>query len=195
MKTLLTVLLSLIILPLAIHGETLQVDITKLTAEQLKTYQQLKQMQAQQETAVESLSPERIDRYAQIGKAFGSAFKECWTTVSTDAEKFANSSAGKWAMILVSWKIMGNDATQLTNQFIHYITGGLLLSVGTLFFIYVFRRNCVSLPRVKSKVTFGPITLKKEYDGMTDPIHSDETPGYYVTYVIFVIICAMIMFL
>lgn len=178
----------------AIAQETLQVDVTKLSQQELALYQKLKK-DAQSTVNLDNLTPEKIDKYAQIGKAFGSAFKECWTTVSTDAEKFAQSDAGKWAMVLVSWKIMGEDAIGFTKQFVQFITGGALLLVGVPFFVYIYRRNCVSVPILVSKTKVAFLTVKKEYKGLSSPIHDDAGPlGYAVCFALFVGICVLIMF-
>jgi hypothetical protein len=173
--------------------ETVQVDITKLSQQELLVYQQLKQKQ--QQGAGSLVNPDNIEKYAQIGKSFGTAFKECWSTVSADAEKFANSSAGKWAMVLITWKIMGDDAINLMEKSVSYAIGIPLLFVGTFFFAYIYRRNCVSHPQLVSKTKVGWLTVKSEYKGMTTPIHNNEGPwGYAVCYAAFVGICALIIF-
>ncbi len=177
--------------------DSVQVDITKLTPAQLQVWQQLKQQQAltAATSAIDNLTPEKIDKYAQIGKSFGSAFKECWSAVSTDAERFAQSPAGKLAMVLVSWKIMGSDAMNLMNTTVHYLAGGIMFFVGVPFFMYLIRRNCVSTPILASKTTVFGIAIKKEYKGMSDPIHcGDAIWGYAFCFAGFIGLCAAIAF-
>lgn len=176
--------------------ETVQVDITKLSQQELLVYQQLKQKQAQNSMSVANLTPETIDRYAQIGKSFGTAFKECWTTVSTDAERFANSSAGKWAMVMVTWKIMGDDAINLVEKSVQYAIGFPLLFVGTCFFIFILRRNCMSRPVLVGMTKVGFLTVKKEYKGMTSPLWGGEEAAVTcLFYAIFVGVCCAILFI
>jgi len=191
-----TFILSLVLAAFAFTAmaqETVQVDVTKLSQQELALYQKLKQ-HAQDGLSLDNLSPEKIDKYAQIGKSFGTAFKECWTTVSTDAERFANSSAGKWAMVMVTWKIMGKDATQLLRDIIRIGIGVFLLAIGVPFFIYIFRRNCVPARRLKSANKIGWFTYRREYDGTTDPIHEDVAITYGICFVVFVLMCCIIMF-
>lgn len=196
MKTTFIALLLAVFTTFAVVGqETLQVDVTKLSQQELLVYQKMKQNANASKMTLENLTPDKINTYAEVGKAFGSAFKECWTTVSTDAERFANSSAGKWAMVLVSWKIMGKDATQLVRDTVRVAVGVSLLTVGVPFFLYIYRRNCVSVPRLKSSSKIFWFTYKREYEGMTNPIHGEaEGLLYGVCFVIFVIMCCLVMF-
>lgn len=177
--------------------DTVTVDITKLSPHELALYQKLKadQIAASQAFSLDKVTPDQIDKYGQIGKAFGSAFKECWTTVSSDAEKFAQSDAGKWAMVLVAWKIMGQDAISLVNNIVHYVTGFSLLIVGVPFFIYIYRRNCVQLPTIVSRTKVGFLTVKTEYKGVTEPLHSGEGQLLYaLAFVAFIGIVSIFMF-
>jgi hypothetical protein len=177
--------------------ETLQVDVTKLDAQQLQVYQQLKQQQARASSAVtlDNLTPERIDKYAQVGKAFGSAFKECWTTVSTDAEKFGQSEAGKLTMVLIAWKIMGNDAINLVEKSVQYMIGFPLLFIGTIFFIVVIRRQCFPRPNLVSATKVGWFTVKREYKGTTNAQWDGENAAVCcLFYAIFLGICSLIIF-
>lgn len=192
MKHIWSLFLTAVFVFSAIAQETIQVDVTKLSQQELVLYQKLKR-NAQEGINLENLT---LDKYAQIGRAFGSAFKECWTTVSTDAEKFAQSDAGKWAMVLVSWKIMGEDAVGLISRFVRFITGGALLLVGVPFFIYIYRRNCVVHPLLVSKTKVAFLTVKKEYRGVVSPIHDDAGPwGYAMSFATFIGICCLIMFM
>lgn len=178
----------------AYAADTLTVDITKLSSQELALYQKLKTEQ-NNTFNVDTLSPERIDKYGQIGKAFGSAFKECWSTISTDAEKFSQSSAGKWAMFLVAWKIMGQDALGLVNNLIHYIVGIALFSIGIPFFIYIFNKNCIAHPELKSVTKVGWFTVKKEYGNMIDPIHTgDVVLVYFLAFAILIGLISIILF-
>jgi len=196
MKTKFIALLLAVLTTFAVVGqETLKVDVTKLTQQELLVYQKMKQNANEASLTLDSITPDKINTYAEVGRAFGSAFKECWTTVSTDAERFANSSAGKWAMVLVSWKIMGKDATQLVRDTVKISIGMCLLTVGVPFFIYIIRRNCVSVPKLKSSSKIFWLTYKREYEGMTVPIHGGgEAIVYGVALVVFIIMCCLIMF-
>ena len=192
--TILIILMSVVIAFTSMAQEIITVDVTKLDESQLRVYQQLKQQMNTNSSTLENLTPEKIDKYAQIGKAFESAFKECWSTISTDTERFAQSSAGKWVMVMVTWKIMGDDAINLVSHTIRFGVGSFLLVVGIPFFIYIFRRNCVQIPLLKSKTRVAFLTVKREYEGMSEPIHSYSAGIYGVVFAVFIGIISIIMF-
>lgn len=198
MKTILaSILLAVFTVTAFAQSDVVRIDITKLTPDQLKAYQELKAMERGTSLPIDltKVTPDAIDKYAAIGKSFGTAFKECWTTVSSDAEKFANSDAGKLTMVLIAWKIVGQDGINLVEKAVQYSVGVPLLFIGTFFFIYLFRRNCISRPRLKSATKIGFLTVKREYEGMTDPPHDNEAMILYgIAYAAFVGICALIVF-
>jgi len=179
-------------------ADTVQVDVTKLSGEQLQVYQQLKAMQAKAAVAnltLDSLTPEKVDKYAQMGKGIGIAINEGLGAVTKNVEQFSQTSAGKWLMVIITWKVMGEDAINVTQRLVRFVVGIGLLTLGVPFFIYIFRRNCVAQPKLVSKTKVGFLTVKKEYNGTTQPIHDDTGPwGYAVCFAAFVGICSVIMF-
>lgn len=197
----LIIALSVLMLVLAAYGqETPKIDekaIANMTASELEAYQKV--LKVQQANAPRQVTePSKLKEYAEVGKAFGTAFKECWSAVSTDVERFAQSPAGKWAMVLVSWKIMGQDAVELTTSVVQWIVGGFLLSVGIPFWIFIFYRNCVAKKVVLISERTGLFTVKKTYaKDLSSPIHGyDGAPILYgLTFAIYLGIVALIMFL
>lgn len=187
---------SLFTLALMTQAEMLDVDITKLTPEELKAYQQIKMVAEgkKPDFDISRITPEQIDRYGQIGKAFGEAFKECWTTVSSDAEKFAQSDAGKMTMILIAWKIMGSDAIGLLDQFVQYFVGMLFFTISTIIFVYSFKRNCMSKRTVVSKTKKGFFTTHIVYGAAERPIHEGYAGFYALLYIVSVGVSCIIIF-
>lgn len=180
---------------LAQQPDTVQVDVTKLTGQQLQVYQELKAMQARQaaSTSLENLTPEKVDKYAQMGKGLGIAINEGLGAVTKNVEGFAQTSAGKWLMILITWKVMGADAIGLARTAVQWIVGGTLLFVGIPFWIWLVRRNCVVPPiAVIEKPTFW--TKKKVYQNRL-PIHEEYTWGYGLCFLIYLGAIAMITFM
>jgi hypothetical protein len=179
--------------------DTVQVDVTKLTDDQLRVYRELKAMQAKAAAAnltLNSLTPETVDKYSQMGKSIGIAINEGLGAVTKNVEQFSQTSAGKWLMVIITWKVMGEDAINVTQRLVRFVVGIGLLTLGVPFFIYIFRRNCVSQPMLVSRTKVVFLTVKKEYIGMTQPIHDDAGPwGYAVCFAAFVGICSRIMFM
>jgi hypothetical protein len=195
-----SIILSLCILPAFAQdnstGPSVAPKIEDMSYEQFRAYQSmLKQQNSGKGIALENFTPENINKYAQMGKGLGVAINEGLGAVTKNVEQFAQTSAGKWLMVLITWKVMGNDAVNLAEKTVRWAVGVPLLFVGTCFFIYIFRRNCVVHPLLASKTKIGFLTIKCEYKGESDPIHDEAGPwGYALCFAIFVGICCLIMF-
>lgn len=175
-------------------SDTVVVDVTKLDQNELQLYQSLKTKMAKKELT--QITPEKIEKYADIGRAFGSAFKECWGTVSNDAERFAQSPAGKMAMFLVAWKIMANDVQGLVKSTVRFFMGIVIWVVVTPFFILTIYRNCITKKRgnVLSVEKLGCFKKKVTYGPVQDPEHCDWLAAYGGCYALFLGILCLIMF-
>jgi hypothetical protein len=177
-------------------GPSVSPKIEDMDVQQFLSYQKMLRQQNTKSLPLENLTPENVNKYAQMGKGLGIAINEGLGAVTKNVEQFAQTSAGKWLMVLITWKVMGNDAVGLARTAAQFAVGGTLLVLGVPFFIYIYRRNCVAYPLLKSKTKVGFLTIKEEYAGVNDPIHDDAGPwGYAVSFVIFVGICAAIMFI
>lgn len=177
-------------------GPSVAPKIEDMDVQQFLSYQKMLRQQNTKSLSLENLTPENVNKYAQMGKGLGIAINEGLGAVTKNVEQFAQTSAGKWLMVLITWKVMGNDAVGLARTAAQFIVGGTLLVLGTPFFIYIYRRNCVAYPLLKSKTKVGFLTVKKEYAGVNSPIHDDAGPwGYAVSFVILVGISAAIMFI
>ena len=196
MKYLFTLALTLVLAISAVaQTETVQVDITKLSQQELLVYQQLKQKQAQSGISLDSLTPENVDKYAQMGKALGTAVNEGLGAVTKNVEQFSQTSAGKWLMIIISWKVMGQDAVGLIEKGVQYAVGIPLLFIGTLVFTWIIRRKCLARPALVSATKVGWLTVKREYKGMTSPDWGgEEVLVTAICYAAFIGICCLIIF-
>ena len=194
MKLFIAPLLALCIAGTAIAQETLQVDITKLNQQELQVYQKLKQQQQEDQMSLSNLSPEKVDRYAQMGKGVGIAINEGLGAVTKNVEQFSQTSAGKWLMVLITWKVMGQDAIGLTRSVIQWLIGGILLLVGIPFWIWIIKRNCVNRPIASIEKAWG-FTKKVVYEERSSPIHEDMTLAYGACFLVYLGCVAAITFL
>lgn len=176
--------------------DTLQVDITKLDQNQLRAYQEMKAMQARSAAsmALDNLTPEKVDRYAQMGKGLGIAINEGLGAVTKNVEQFSQTSAGKWLMVLITWKVMGEDAIGLARTAMQWSIGGFLLIVGIPFWIWIIKRNCVQRP-IQSIEKLSFWKKKITYVDRADPIHGDYTVAYGACFLIYMGMTAAIMFI
>lgn len=196
MKYILTLFLTLLFTIGAFaQQDSVSVDVTKLNPEQLKVYQEFKAMQARSaaSTAIDNLTPEKVDRYAQMGKGLGIAINEGLGAVTKNVEQFSQTSAGKWLMVLITWKIMGEDAIGLARTAVQWSVGGLLLVVGIPFWIWMVRRNCVLCP-IASVERTGFFKKKVTYQNI-DPFHDEYIWAYGLCFLIYLGATAMITFL
>jgi hypothetical protein len=176
--------------------DNVQVDVTKLNADELRVYQALKQKQAQSAaaTTLDSLTPEKVDKYAQMGKGLGVAINEGLGAVTKNVEQFSQTSAGKWLMVLITWKVMGNDAVGLVRTAVQWAIGGILFLVGVPTFIWLVRRNCVQRP-ILSVETLGLFKRKVTYSDRSEPIHAEVIALYGLCFLIYMGAVALITFL
>ncbi len=167
--------------------------IANMSMDQLQAYQKV--LKIQQETQRTIPSPSKLQEYANVGKALGQAFKECWSTVSTDAEKFAQSDAGKWTAFLITWKVMGKDTLDLVKTTVRWFIGMCIISVITPFFMFLVWKNCVPKRILISKERTSFWNVKKVYsDENSSPEHSDWIAAYAFVYLVFMILTSILMF-
>lgn len=199
MKKLISIFLSLTVL---VSGVFAQENITQLDANtianmslaEFQAYQ--KTIKVHQQAASNQMpSPSKLQEYASVGKALGQAFKECWSTVSTDAEKFAQSDAGKWTAFLITWKVMGKDAIDLVKTTVRWVVGCGLLGIVTPFFMFMIWKNCIVKKVVVSCERTSMWSVKKTYAASPrDPIHEGWLILYGFCYLIFIGAVSLIMF-
>ncbi len=163
-----------------------------LTPEQLNVIKQLKAAEKSKSLSMENLTPDKIDKYAQMGKGLGIAINEGLGAVTKNVEQFAQTSAGKWLMVLITWKVMGEDAVGLVRNAIQWSIGGFLILVGVPVWIWVVKRNCVNRPIAKVEQT-GFWTKNITYSERL-PIHEEYLWGYVLFFFIYLAAVAMITF-
>jgi hypothetical protein len=193
----LMIITLLCIYPTVVCGQNQQrftdAEIANMSISDFQAYQKTLQLEAKSKSSI-LLEPSKLEQYANVGKVLGQAFKDCWSTVSTDAEKFAQSSAGKWTALLITWKIMGKDAVDITKLGVRWIVGGLLFLTITPFFMYMVWKNCATRRVVKKEERTGLFNYKREYE-QHEGIHEGFTIAYGGCYLIFLIVTSMLMFL
>ena len=197
MKYLIAILtLAMLAVATPSFADSVDVDITRLTSTQLQVYQEMKAMQARTASATDlaNFTPDKLDKYAQMGKGLGIAINEGLGAVTKNVEQFAQTSAGKWIMVLVTWKVMGEDAINLTRTAVQYLTGGMLLLVGVPFWIWLVRRNCVQRPIVSAE-KLGFWTKKITYSDRSEPLHADYIIGYGMVFILYLGAVAAITFI
>ena len=130
MKKLITVL----VLSLgALYGKVM-VDEKDLTPEQLAKVKTKQTM-------------ETTSEYVKWGHEIGVAANETLTALTDNTAKFAKTDVGKWAMFLVTWKIMAKDVLAAGNKVIGYLIGIPFFIIGLLTCLLVLSAHVHAAPR------------------------------------------------
>ena len=182
------------------QNQSLNIDVEsigKMSVEEFQAYQKVIKSQASNASHVPDVN--KLTEYAIVGKALGQAFKECWSTVSVDAEKFAQSPAGKWTAFLITWKVMGRDAFDIVKESVRWTIGTCMFFIITPVFFYFTWRNCISKNKILEIEQTGFCKKKVKFETTTGeyrngPIHGDWIFGYGICYALFLGIIGMIMF-
>ena len=86
--------------------------------------------------AVESVTPEKIDQWAENGKGIGIAIGSAAKELGLAADAFLKTDAGKITVAMVAWKVMGRDV-------IRVIGGSAFFLVLVSIWVYIYRRTCL----------------------------------------------------
>lgn len=101
------------------ESEKITINTSDLTPEQLdkiKSDEQVKKLQNKLDT---------YGKWVGVGGEIGTAVKEGLTAVVDVSDKFTKTDVGKFTLIMIAWKVMGEDVVGLV--------------VGILFFIENFK--------------------------------------------------------
>ena len=127
-----------------------------------------------------------IGKYAGIGNEIGVAFKEGLGAVKDVAIDLSNSRLGWFVMAMIAWKVVGSDFLQL-------IIGLPLWLIGTIVFVWSYRKTCTAFKYLKKTERTGLLKWSHEYE-----VHEPETENldptrilHGVFFVIFQIIMAV----
>jgi len=88
-----------------------------------------------------------------IGKSVGVAMREGLGAISTEANKFASTPVGKFTAVIIAWKVLGDDVTQLTSGLIFVLITIPLFVFGLLLWVWSFKRVCHPIKTPKTTTT------------------------------------------
>lgn len=114
--------------PIAAQGEQITVNTKDLPPEIVA---QLKQKQQVTNTL------ETYGEWAGMGKEIGVAMKEGLTAVKDVAVDFSKTDVGTYTMVLIAWKVVGEDVLGLS-------LGMIVFTVGMLFITWSYRRTVLT---------------------------------------------------
>lgn len=132
-----------------LFGNVAQADVTVNTGgltdgQKAKLVQMAEQMKEEATRAEKTsqLSPEKVNEWVELGKNIALAFTTVAKELGVAADQFLNSTTGKVTLVLILWKVAGQDILGFT-------IGVMFLFTFVPLWIYFFRRLCL----MKSKTT------------------------------------------
>jgi len=132
--------------------------------------------------------------WAGMGKEIGVAVKDGLSALTDEVGKISETNVGKLTMVLIAWKVIGDDLRSL-------VFGPILFIFITLIYLYL-RKKWYGIKKIKivERVTEGPFWNKKvikpaEYK-VIDPNYQYSDDDWFITgklvsgiaYAIFVIV-------
>jgi hypothetical protein len=78
-----------------------------------------------------------VSGWAGVGKEIGEAVNSSLQAITTQSNNFAQTSVGKLTVLLVIWKVIGD-------QFLHIVIGLLELAIFLPIWIWSYQRTCIT---------------------------------------------------
>lgn len=123
---------------------------------------------------VTSISVDSMGEYAELGKKYGIALSEVAKSVGTTVNELAQTPVGKFMLVMVAYRVMGDDVIGVAGGVIWFTT---MIPI----WIYMFHRLVFSTRRIRTRV---------RQDGETEtdvePIDFGGTAGAISLWMLFV---------
>lgn len=187
MKKILVLLLSVLMLGACcnVQAQTTQpqkmvVDMSDLTPDQIA------KIRVEQELEMLQKKVETYGNWVGVGGEVGEAVRESLLAVVDVADKFGNTDVGKFTLVMVAWKVMGESIVR--------ILLGLLFFIVILILIYKLNRRLV-FPRKIVIERKGFLGLSGKTYEIKEPVFSDSAyNGWQVGFPIislFILMCSV----
>jgi len=162
-----SILISLVLLCSFAAAQDQPKKMVSVPEDQL-TEQQKQALKIQQvDTTIQS-----AHGWVGVGKELGTAFDSALQSLTQRSNEFAQTKVGKFTMILVAWKVMGEDAKQFANAIVHFAYGFIELVVFLPILLWNYRRSCITRKILVSKE--GPFWARKKTYQVFNPQKEDE---------------------
>lgn len=123
-------------------------------------------IEVQQKPAPEQIhdkpTVEKAHEWVEFGQHVGSAMREGLSALTDEANKFAGTDAGRFTMLVIAWKVAGQDAMYLLEKFTGLIFGIPAMMVWTAIYVWILRKRFIMHRVLVSKEGFW-LWAKKEY--------------------------------
>jgi hypothetical protein len=152
------------------------------------TIDQLAKIKAEAEIKTLQSKLDTYGKWVGVGGEIGTAVKEGLTAVVDVSEKFGKTDVGKFTLVMIAWKVMGEDAVGLVV--------GLLFFIVTVTLVTLFFKRITRTRKVLIKDN-GWFKYPKEYKVIESDITGEALAWTYVVYIAVLLItigisCAII---
>lgn len=86
---------------------------------------------------------EQVGKYAGIGKEIGEGVSGALSALNGEVTKFGNTEVGHFTMLMIAWKIMGEDAVGLTKDLLGAVVGIPFFFLTSLILFWSYKRLCI----------------------------------------------------
>lgn len=139
------------------------------------TVDQLAKIKAEAEIKTLQNKLDTYGKWVGVGGEIGTAVKEGLTAVVDVSEKFGKTDVGKFTLVMIAWKVMGEDAVGLVV--------GLLFFIVTVTLITVLFRRLTKNERVLIKDN-GWFKYPKEYKVVETDLTGEALGWTYFLYIV-----------
>lgn len=146
-------ILAMTFAPLLYAQDSVNIKLP-LSAEQLETVKQL------QKLGMTIQMPDSLTqgKYSGLGKEIGLAVGNSLAAVNKEVGAFGESKVGKFTMVIVAWKILGEDVKGFTEAVFGVVIGIPLLIAFNWFMIWFWKRTTS-----KTRLVVSEEGKKKQY--------------------------------
>jgi len=130
-----------VLLLLALTSVTAQTDYTTsderiVVNKSDLTPDQIAKLKAEAQLELMEKKLETYGNWVGVGGEIGQAIDEGLNSVVNVAEKFGKTEVGKFTLVLIAWKVVGQDVVRI-------LLGLIFIGMFTWLLIYSFRRTCI----------------------------------------------------
>jgi hypothetical protein len=146
--------------------ENVTIKKSELTAQQLATVEANAQLQKAQ-AQIDELNKkvETYGKWVGVGGEVGTAVKEGLSAVVDVADKFGKTDVGKFTMVMIAWKVIGQDVVRIFLGLLFFITFTTVL-------IYIVRKALMSSRKIVENPGF--LRYPKKYEIIRPAIEGEE---------------------
>ncbi len=114
---------------------------TLLTPEQTKLFNKFDSLDITMIQGADSAHQTAQNKYADVGRGIGIAVNESLGAINKQAAAFAETKVGKLTMLIVAWKVLGEDVKGFTQAVFGFAIGVPLLATFILVWMWHWKRT------------------------------------------------------